>query len=221
MDHAATASAARRAPPAVKRYGSKVRSEHNEPGRARVQRMNDAFGTQSASVDATFLTMLDSVTSSRGEPGENDVSLNSGLAIMAAVEPKNELEAALALQMTGSHFLTVEMMTRARHAGDLDHIERYTGMAVKLQRTFAAQVEALAKLRGGGKQTVEVKHTYVDARGSQNVIAETVNTGGGGSGQIHQLPHGPDVAGLALTSGLPLWGKEPAGQPVPGASDEG
>ena len=34
-------------------------------------------------------------------------------------------------------------------------------MAIKLLRTYTAQLEALAKLRRGGEQTVRVEHVHV------------------------------------------------------------
>jgi len=52
-------------------------------------------------------------------------------------------------------------------------------MANKFLRTFTTQMEALSRLRRGGKQIVE--HVHINA-GGQAVIAGTVNTGGGRDG---------------------------------------
>ncbi|MDP3400851.1 MAG: hypothetical protein Q8R97_07000 [Brevundimonas sp.] len=143
------------------------------------------------------------------------------MAIVAAVAPANELEAALAVQIAGSHDLTMEMLSRARHTERTDHMALYGGLAVKMQRTFAAQIEALAKLRTAGKQIVEVNHvhTYVSA-GGQAIIGDVHHGGGGGpQSAITGQPHA--LAGLAHDPGPPLPCQDPERTTVPIASGKG
>jgi hypothetical protein len=93
-------------------------------------------------------------------------------------------------------------------------------LANKAARTFAIQVEALARLRGGGKQQVEVRHVYVDARGSQNIIGDVARTGGGGGAlENGGQPHA--VLGLdhSLTPEMPR--PHPAREAVPVHADDG
>lgn len=104
------------------------------------------------------------------------MAINSALAFVSGVRPKNELEAVLAVQMAGTHALTMEMLGRAKATERTDHLQLYGNMAVKLQRTFAAQIEALARLRGKAQQTVRVEHVTVEA-GAQAVIGD-IRTGG-------------------------------------------
>ena len=138
---------------------------------------------------------------------------NMGLALIADIGPKGELETALALQMVGSHHMTVDMMKRAQHAKTVELSESYTGLAVKTGRLFREQIEALAKLRSAGKQVVEVihvhKHVYV-APGGQAVVTDIYNgRGSGDGGGPHPnliQPQATDAVGPAI---LPeVWSQD-------------
>lgn len=142
----------------------------------------DAFGTGSSNFLNTSLVELEWMTRSRGAGMAKDpVRLNSALALVASVGAQDELEAALAMQMAGCHTLGVEMLARARQADRNDDMEILVNLAVKLQRTFAAQVEALARLRGDANQSVRVEHVHVHS-GAQAIVGNA-NTGGGGRGR--------------------------------------
>jgi hypothetical protein len=73
----------------------------------------------------------------------------------------------------------MEMMSKSGQADTRDALESYAGLAMKLQRTFAAQTEALAKLRAAGKQVIEVQHIHVYP-GGQAVVGSVHHAGGGG-----------------------------------------
>lgn len=145
----------------------------------------------------------------------------AALAIVAAVEPRNELEAALGVQMAATHELAMDMLCRARRSDRIDHMAQYGSLAVKMQRTFAGHVEALAKLRTAGKQIVEVNHvhTYVGA-GGQAIIGDVHHGGGGGpQSAITGQPHA--LAGLAHDPGAPMPGQDAERTTVSIASGEG
>jgi hypothetical protein len=115
--------------------------------------------------------------------------MNGLLAMVDGMRPDNELEAALAVQITASHAFSMRMLCKAGEMERLDFMERYMNAATKLQRTIVAQIEALARLRRGGEQNVVVKHVHVHHRGQ--AIVGNVQAGGGGrdgignSGQAH------------------------------------
>ena len=187
-----------------------------------VAHMHQTFGTgshdfMSRGIGALRYTGMDRGTQNGAEGAE--ASINAGLAIMAAVAPENEMEAALGLQMAGCHTLAIEMLGRARHTDRTDHIQLYGAMAVKLQRTFAAQLETLAKIRTKGKQVVEVIHIHKHihaAPGSQVVVGDIHHEGGGGgaddgnSNQSHAQP-----LTLAYAPGVPMRRAHSKGDPVP------
>ena len=141
-------------------------------------------------------------------------NINAGLSFIAGIGPKNEAEAILAMQM----FVTNDAALRAMY---LMHSTDYTepklafgNMSAKLMRTFTMQAEAMAKLQRGGVQRVE--HYYIDNRGGQAVIADTVNTGGQ-NGKIGQQC---EAAGNFGT-GSPMWSENAAGNVLPIASRAG
>lgn len=67
------------------------------------------------------------------------------------------------------------------------------------------------RLANGREQTV--KHVHVDNRGGQAVIADTVQTGGRGIGEINEQPHALESRGD--TAGQPLWSADAQREAVP------
>lgn len=139
---------------------------------------------------------------------------NDDLSVIAAIQPQSPLETMLAVQMLAAHKASM-MLSHGFHAAKTGESQIERGRLMnQTMRTFAAQVEALTKLRSGGKQQVEVRYVYVDAR------TQTVVTGGGGGGadQISGQPHAPGALGHAPAPGLPVWSEDAGGHVVPIAS---
>jgi hypothetical protein len=128
------------------------------------------------------------------------------------------LEGAIALQMAGCHALAVEMMGKAKQTDNLAHLQAYGILAVKLQRTFTSQVEALAKLRGGGKQQVEVRHVYVNGNA---VIGDVHATGGGAAAENRDQPHTQSLEYLPGEPVPSMRSADAGREPLPVALGEG
>lgn len=180
-------------------------------------RMLDAFGTKSFPFANVALEQLEQMTRKRGGASGAEVSttLNAGLAFVEAIRPENELEAALAVQMAGTHSLAAEMLWRARSSEFLDNTQAYVNIATKLQRTFVAQTEALLRLRGKGQQTVRVEHVTVQA-GAQAIVGDVHHhrsEGAGGTSEKEDTIHAAHYSGsrVALPSPDPLGN----GVPIP------
>lgn len=136
--------------------------------------MFEALGTRSI----PFLNhTLDQVTRVMS-PSRNITATqhNATMAFLAAVEPENELEATLAAQMFAANDCAMRCMRSMVGSDFVDQHKMYGDLANKFMRTFAAQVEALAKLRRKGEQVV--KHVHVH-EGGQAVVADTINQTGG------------------------------------------
>lgn len=175
------------------------------------------FGTTSPAFMHQAFGRLGNAVSDR-KRALTEEQANAALALMGAVAPRDELEAAIGEQIIAAHIASLDFLARARlNAGEYrDTAVAYTNAATKLTRTMGSLVETLAKLRSGGKQQVIVKHVYVDARGGQNVIAETINRGDGAAGQNVDQPH---VPGLAFAPGVPLWREDTPGDAMRAAGD--
>lgn len=192
-----------------------IDAPHNDPNGMFIV-LSDALGTTSGAFRTLNLGLLDWAARNRGEDrGKSAMGLNASLALVEAIAPQNELEAALAVQMSGVHSLTGELLGRAKQTDRVDHIALYGNLAMKLARTFTAQMEALAKMRSGGKQQVEVRHVYVNG----NAVIGDVHAGGGGEPRNERRPHAP---GLAFAPGEAMRGPFPKDrEAVPSAGREG
>ncbi|MDP4027294.1 hypothetical protein Q8W71_32550 [Methylobacterium sp. NEAU 140] len=172
-----------------------------KPGQSQF-RMQDAFGTRSDTVALGRLVELTGlVRESNGRPSSE---FNTMLAAVDALRPENDTEGMLAVRMAATHHVAMENLQRSARASTLELMEAHGNLANKLLRTYAAQIEALAKLRRGGSQKVTVEHVHV-YEGGQAIVGN-VETGarsapGRGRGQRekeHQ-PYGPtDPRALAV-----------------------
>ncbi|MEO6248540.1 MAG: hypothetical protein ABIO85_08175 [Sphingomicrobium sp.] len=132
-----------------------------EASAAQYVRLSDTFGTASKNVLAMVIGALRQSATGRDGGDPCPVTLNASIALVDAIRPENELETALALQMATCHQLSTEMMGRAKTTTRTDHLQLYANLAIKLQRTFTAQLEALGKMRGNASQSVRVEHVHV------------------------------------------------------------
>lgn len=189
-----------------------LHSDHNEM----VTHMLDTMGTGSLDFLGASLDSLECMTRERAVRRfeGNAQPVNAGLALIDAIRSQNELEGALATQMVGTHALVCELLGRAKGTDRADHIQLYGGLAVKLQRAFTGQIDALTRLRRGGEQVV--RHIHVDNRGGRAVVADTVNIGAKENEKGGGQSHGPYTS---TPCGPPMLGQDPTGNGLPIASD--
>ena len=98
---------------------------------------------------------------------------------MNAIAPQTALEGLLAVQMTAAHSLAVQLVGRASWNEDSDLRVKYAALATKLMKTFAAQIEALQRLRVIATSRSSEWNTSTLGRGGQAIVG-TVRRGGGG-----------------------------------------
>jgi len=187
---------------------------HNDIGLWELQ-IFDAFGTRSRSIVMTFLEQLRRLVpevwvEGVGAPKPDETELNAALAMVADIQPRNVVEAALAAQMVAVHWLQMRLSAQALNRYGHAVIGQDAALAGKLARTFAMQLDTLAKLRGkqkASRQTIRVRkelHQHVhyhDHRG------DTENDG---------QPHEPRATAIAQRAALPC--PQPSGKAVPRAS---
>jgi hypothetical protein len=137
--------------------------------------IDQAFGSVSPDFQGYCLSQLVNIMPEKGST-DYTIAMNAALAMLSAINPQDELEAMLAVQMVASNHLALMSTRRATHTDLIASRQLNGNLATKFSRTFVAQLEALGKHRRGGKQIVE--HVHVN-EGGQAVIANTVNTGRG------------------------------------------
>jgi hypothetical protein len=185
------------------------------------EQMRDTFGSSSNDFTNAVMTRMEPVLRDRGEPLAPDVRTNAALAVMGAIAPQNELEALIGEQIITTHVLSVDLMGRAKQADTIPKMEAYVNMATKLSRTTATQVEALSRLRSGGKQQVVVKHVYVNGPAIVGDHAQAMigPRGGGSEHETFGQSHTPtDFAGPAPAQYAALRGPDTVGKPLPESS---
>jgi len=105
---------------------------------------------------------------------------NNAMALLNGIQPQDEIEGMLAVQMIAVHNIAMETMKLAMITGQPPQwIESNVNHATKMLRTFTAQMEALKRYRTGGQQKVTVEHVHVTAGGQ--AIVGVVNRGEGNS----------------------------------------
>jgi hypothetical protein len=105
-----------------------------------------------------------------------DKLFHAALAAVVGIGPRDELEGMLAAQMVAAHTAVMECYRRAMIPEQpLEGRSENLKYAAKLSRVYAHQLEALARYRGKGQQTVRVEHVTVNA-GGQAIVGNV--TGG-------------------------------------------
>ena len=139
-----------------------VEPEHGD-ARGGAYVLNDAFGTTSGDFTSHALLQLANITKPK-DAQPNEMAINASLALIGAIGPRDELEAALAVQMAATHDLGMEMLRKMRLADYVPSLHEYGNLATKLTRTFAAQMKTLSDWRRGGEQVVRHVHVYEGGR---------------------------------------------------------
>lgn len=124
-------------------------------------RLKSAMGTASSDfVNATLFQLQNAARLPNG--GISEIAVNAALSMVETVKPKDEVEAALIIQMACTHAAAMAVLSRigGGHGGDR-HVAMMAAAASKLLRSFAVQVETLRRSRGGGSQYMRIEHVHV------------------------------------------------------------
>ncbi len=170
-----TCVAGQHRPPPVRvkiyRADGKIAPVHPPDGEAKLwwQRLNKALGTTSSDfVNASLFQIQSASRSPWG--GVSELAMNAALAMIEAAAPKDEIEAALAVQMACTHTAAMAVLARMDVAFATEQrVATFGSAAARLLRAYAMQVEVLRRLRNGGQQFVRVEHVHVND-GGQAII---------------------------------------------------
>lgn len=165
---------AKRQAPRIRMDGKKMHVVHEDEA-AGCQHLMRALGTDSADFMAGVLSQLANAVS----PGKDadGAAINFALAVISGVEPKDELETLLGLQMVSVHLATMTFTRRLAHVETIAQQDSAERALNRLMRTYVAQLEALKRYRTGGEQKVLVQHVNVNDGGQ--AIVGTVDRGRG------------------------------------------
>ena len=165
---------AKRQAPRIRLDGKKMHVVHEDEA-AGCQHLMRALGTDSADFMAGVLSQLANAVS----PGKDadGAAINFALAVIAGVDPKDQLETMLAMQIAAVHMATMTFTRRLAQVETIAQQDSAERALNRLMRTYVAQMEALKRYRTGGEQRVVVQH--IDIREGGQAIVGTVDRGRG------------------------------------------
>lgn len=201
----------------VERKGTKAAETSAPDGVTRELMIADltrAFGTADTEfMKRTLHQVLNAV--SGGTTNITEDQFNGVIASVAAIEPRDEIEAMLATQMVATQDAAMVLMRQLQNANTIVQRDSAGNLANKFLRTFTAQMEALRRHRSPGEQRVVVQHVYVTAEQA----AVQVNGGEGASPNAEDRAHAPtERRALAHAPERPLRSKDQVREPMPVAS---
>jgi len=174
-----------------KRSGNPALEHRTTDKTLSMAKFTEAFGTPDNELQMFLLNQVVqtfgySVSSDGFDYTRMEEFANNAMALLNGIQPQDEIEGMLAVQMIAVHNMAMETMKRAMITDQTSFgREANVNYATKMLRTFTVQMEALKRYRTGGQQKVTVEHVHVTAGGQ--AIVGTVNTGGRGyGGQGHE-----------------------------------
>jgi hypothetical protein len=183
-----------------------------------VATLHEAFGTTELSFADDLLSQLLNTTHYHKDAPVKAATINAALAAVCGIGPRDETEAMLAAQMVATHGAAMELLRRAMQAEYRHNLQDAGNLAVKLLRTYTAQLEALQRYRGKGQQKVTVEHVHVH-KGGQAIVGHVETTRGvGASAKTEERPHAKQLS-HAPEPTLPC--PNPEREPMPVTCGEG
>jgi hypothetical protein len=140
-------------------------------------RLNKALGTVSPDfVRASLLQLQGAARSPYGTISET--AINAALAMIEAVAPADELEAALAVQMACTHTAAMSVLAKMDSGFETERrITAFGSTAARLMKAYAMQMEVLRRLRNR-------RHTFARVNRRCKVRVEHVHVNDGGLAAI-------------------------------------
>src|SRR3954468_3997569 len=123
-------------------------------------------------------------------------------------------------QMGGVHWIAMALLSKAGSTNDRALLNDAGNLAVKLLRTYTAQIEALKRYRSAGEQRVVVQHQHVNVTADQAAVqVNGVAPAPGGRGAASELEEQSHASGIHRSvphePGTPLQCPDPARDTVP------
>lgn len=138
-----------------------------------------SYGTPSDDLLNMLSSSLNNAICEKNEGGYfKESDMNGVLAAMFGIQPHDTIEAMLASQMVATHLASMRAMQQFQNISYHAPKELHGNMAIKLMRTFTAQMEALNRYRGKGQQKMTVEHVHV-YEGGKAIVGNVASQPGG------------------------------------------
>jgi hypothetical protein len=113
---------------------------------------------------------------------------NFMLSMVRGIEPRDQLETLLAVQMAAIHNATMDTASRFNTSTTLPQADSAERALNRLARTFAVQIDTLKRYRSTGEQKLTVQHVTVN-EGGQAIVGNV--TGARGTNKNEDKSHAP------------------------------
>jgi hypothetical protein len=173
----------------------------------------EALGTVDHSFLAGFLGQVADAGSSGAKLHEGGI--NFMLSVVKGIEPRDQLETMLAVQMAAVHMAIMTFARRLAHVDNIPQQDSAERAFNKLARTYVAQMEALKRYRTGGEQKVTVQHVTV-GEGGQAIVGNV--TQGQREAATEKAAASPLLLADAKTAPMPILQESKTQAPVSGTA---
>ena len=175
----------------------------------------ESFGTTSFDFsDYALQELLDAACRGGSDKPYPKSQINGVVAAMHGINPQDEIEGMLASQMVATHFMAMRRLRSVKNSETITQQDSHGNLAIKLMRTFTAQMEALNRYRGKGQQKMTVEHVHVHAGGQAIVGNVNQPEGGGVQKKTEEQPHAKAIT-HAPEQAMPSKSKKRSKVPVP------
>lgn len=131
-------------------------------------RLKQVLGTTSEHFVRASIRQLIEANKLPGHAVADTTSLSAALAFIRSLEPENEAQAALAVQLAALHSASMNVLSRIHNVGERNMITMASAGA-KLERAFQSGLETYFRLKRGVHQVVRIERVEV-REGGQAVI---------------------------------------------------
>jgi hypothetical protein len=128
-----------------------------------------ALGTANLDFQNGFLELLANAQS----PGSEESGLNFSMSVVTGIEPRDQIEAMIGVQMAVTQTAAMKAAGRLARAETLLELESAERMFNKLVRTFTTLTEALKRHRTIGEQNITIQN--VSVRDQAQAIVGNIN----------------------------------------------
>lgn len=158
-----------------------LKGEMKTIGGSRSDHWNDILGNQA----------LGTLWTAHSDEKTRNREINATVVALAAIAPRDELEAMIAAQLLGAHNAAMECYRRAMiKEQTLEGHREALSQANKLSRTYTLLLDALNRHRGKGQQKVTVEHVHVHSGGQAIVgMVETPTKSSERNRDAKQIAH--------------------------------
>ncbi|MCP3369989.1 hypothetical protein [Bradyrhizobium cajani] len=148
--------------PRVRLYRRRLMIQHPDP-QAGERLLADALGAADRDALHGILKQLMKASVIAQKPDEANLAFM--ISMMKGIAPRDSIEAMLVAQMVSVHVAAMRSAFRLALTDNLPQQESITRALTRLARTFAAQIEALGRLRSTGERAITVQNLSVQDGG--------------------------------------------------------